>query len=86
VGTFTHLFPVPIAFMVYFSPTQVTLVSNPEVNPTWYPMEKANAKARNTIAKVPKKSTKLPKILQNFSMAPPLLVPGYFTLLLPCVL
>ena len=66
-----HLFAFPVAFMVYFSPTQVTLVSNPEVNPIWYPTEKAKAVANTTNAKVSKKSTNPPKIPQNFPMAPP---------------
>jgi hypothetical protein len=37
----------------------------------------------NTKTKVPKKSSIFPKVLKKFSMAPPLLVPGYFTPLLP---
>jgi len=57
--------------MVYFSPTHVTLVSKPEVNPNWYPMENAKAVANTTNAKVSKKSTNLPKVPQSFSMAPP---------------
>jgi len=73
----------PVTFMVYLSPTKVTLVSNPVVNPIWYPTENAKAVNNNTKTKVPKESSNLPKIPKKFSMAPPLLVPGYFTLLLP---
>jgi len=29
-----HRLSLPVTFMVYFSPTQVTLVSNPTENPT----------------------------------------------------
>jgi len=57
--------------MVYFSPTQVTFVSNPEENPTWYPTEKANAAKNNTKTKYSKKSSNLPAVFHNFSMAPP---------------
>jgi len=56
--------------MVYFSPTQVTLVSNPEVNPIWYPIENAKAVNNNTNTKVSKKSTNLPKASKYFFMAP----------------
>jgi len=56
--------------MVYFSPTHVTFVSNPEVNPIWYPIEKVKAATNTTNAKVSKKSTNLPMVPQNFFMAP----------------
>jgi len=46
-------------------------------------MEKAKAVANTTNAKVSKKSTNLPKALQNFSMAPPFIGARFFTLLLP---
>jgi len=46
-------------------------------------MEKANAVANTTNAKVSKKSTNLPKALQIFSMAPPFIGARFFTLLLP---
>src|SRR5665647_1113147 len=81
---FPHLFSFPVTFMVYFSPTQVTFVSNPEENPIWYPIEKAKAANNNAKVRFSRKSSNVPEIFQNFSMASPfLLVSGYFTLLLP---
>jgi hypothetical protein len=64
--------------MVYFSPTNVTFVSNPEVNPIWYPMEKVKAAINITNAKVSNKSTNPRMKLQNFSMAPPFIGAGLF--------
>ena len=69
-SVFPHLFSFPVTFMVYFSPTQVTFVSNPEENPIWYPTEKAKAANNNANANVSKNLTNLPKVSQNFSMAP----------------
>ncbi len=71
--------------MVYFSPTKVTFVSNPEENPIWYPTEKAKAANNNANVRFPRKSSKVPEIFQNFSMASPflLLASGYSTHLLP---
>lgn len=65
---FLYLLSLPVTFMVYFSPTQVTFVSNPEENPTWYPTEKASAANNTANAKVSKKLTSLSKVSQNFSM------------------
>jgi len=69
-GIFPHLFAFPDTFIVYFSPTQVTFVSNPTENPTWYPIENDKAMNNNTNTKVSKKSMNLLKESQNFSMAP----------------
>jgi len=49
----------------------------------WYPTEKAKAANSNANAKVSKKHTNLPKVSQNFSMAPSFIGAGYFTPLLP---
>ena len=73
-----HLLPFPVTFIVYFSPTNVTFVSNPEVNPIWYPMEKVKAAINTTNAKVSNKSTNPRMKLQNFSMAPPFIGAGLF--------
>jgi len=66
-----YLCVVPFSFIVYLSPTQVTFVSKPELNPIWYPTENANAVNNNTNTTVSRKSNKLPIVLQNFSMTLP---------------
>ena len=67
--------------MVYFSPTKVTFVSNPEENPIWYPTEKAKAANNNANVRFPKKSSKVPEIFRNFSMGSPF---GYWRQVIPC--
>src|SRR5512140_806853 len=81
-SVFPHLFSFPVTFMVYFSPTQVTFVSNPEENPIWYPTEKAKAANRNANTKASIKLNNLPKVFQNLSMAPSFIGASSFPLLL----